>query len=83
MGHRTGFLLMAAALAAACSSGHTTVDVTILPHEYRVGDLAVERSGRPSSLRWCGGGRTRSTSTRAYRHHRRGSLSSTANSKPS
>ena len=39
MGHRTGFLLLAAALATACTSGHTTVDVTILPHEYRVGEV--------------------------------------------
>lgn len=39
MGFRTVFLLMAVALAAACTSGHTTVDVTILPHEYRVGDV--------------------------------------------
>jgi hypothetical protein len=39
MGFRTGFLLVAAALAMACSASHTTVDVTILPHEYRVGDV--------------------------------------------
>ncbi|MET0349878.1 MAG: hypothetical protein ABW067_08830 [Rhizobacter sp.] len=37
-----GVGVVATALAAACSSGHRTVDVTILPTQYRVGEVVSD-----------------------------------------